>query len=48
MTVRTHTSGRLLWAASAGRVDVTVSASVDDVCMLAAWLVVVPVASHGE
>ena len=39
LTVRTHTPERLLWAPLAGRVDVTVSASVDEGCMLAAWLV---------
>ncbi len=39
LTVRTPTPTRLLWAPSAGRVDVTVSASRDDGCMLAAWLV---------
>ncbi|MFI9152433.1 hypothetical protein [Streptomyces sp. NPDC053367] len=39
LVVRTHTPERLLWAPSAGRVDVTVSASVDEGCMLAAWLV---------
>ena len=38
-TVRTPTPTTLLWAPSAGRVDVTVSASVDDGCMLAALLV---------
>jgi hypothetical protein len=37
--VRTDTPMRLLWAPSAGRVDVTVSASRDPDCMLAAWLV---------
>ncbi|WP_291050673.1 hypothetical protein [Herbiconiux sp.] len=39
LTVRTATPERLLWAPSAGRIDVTVSASVDEGCMLAAWLV---------
>lgn len=39
LTVRTHTPERLLWAPSAGRVDVVVSASADQGCMLAAWLV---------
>jgi hypothetical protein len=39
LTVRTATPTRLLWAPSAGRVDITVSASVDEGCMLAAWLV---------
>lgn len=33
------TPTRLLWAPSAGRVDVTVSATRDPGCMLAAWLV---------
>jgi hypothetical protein len=37
--VHTHTPMRLLWAPSAGRVDVRVSASRDPDCMLAAWLV---------
>ncbi|MFC6567655.1 glycoside hydrolase family 16 protein [Actinoplanes utahensis] len=39
LTVRTETGPRLLWTPSAGRVDVTVSASRDEGCMLAAWLV---------
>lgn len=39
LVVRTETPLRLLWAPSAGRVEVTVSASVDPDCMLAAWLV---------
>jgi hypothetical protein len=39
LSVRTVTPERLLWAPSSGRVDITVSASVDDGCMLAAWLV---------
>lgn len=39
LTVRTPTPTRLLWAPSAGRVDITVSASRDEGCMLAAWLV---------
>jgi hypothetical protein len=39
LLVRTQTPERLLWAPTAGRVDVTVSASVDEGCMLAAWLV---------
>ena len=36
-----RTPGRttLLWTPSAGRVDITVSASLDQDCMLAAWLV---------
>lgn len=39
LSVRTHTPTRLLWAPRAGRVDITVSASRDSGCMLAAWLV---------
>jgi hypothetical protein len=39
LVVRTPTPTRLLWAPSAGRVDVKVSASRDQDCMLAAWLV---------
>jgi hypothetical protein len=39
LAVRTQTPERLLWAPTAGRVDVTVSASVHKGCMLAAWLV---------
>ncbi|NQX25907.1 hypothetical protein HQQ81_00895 [Microbacteriaceae bacterium VKM Ac-2854] len=39
LTVRTETPERLLWAPSAGRLDVSVSASTDEGCMLAAWLV---------
>ncbi|WP_294180809.1 hypothetical protein [uncultured Schumannella sp.] len=39
LAVRTETPERLLWAPSSGRVDVTASASVDEGCMLAAWLV---------
>jgi hypothetical protein len=39
LTVRTPTPTRLFWAPSAGRVDITVSASRDEGCMLAAWLV---------
>ncbi len=39
LTVRTDVGERLLWAPTAGRVDVTVSASVDEGCMLAVWLV---------
>ncbi|MFD7700679.1 hypothetical protein [Streptomyces caelestis] len=39
LVVRTETPQRLLWAPAAGRVEVTVSASVDEGCMLAAWLV---------
>lgn len=39
LVVRTPLPTRLLWAPCAGRVDVTVSASRDEGCMLAAWLV---------
>jgi hypothetical protein len=39
LVVRTHTPMRLLWAPSAGRVDIRVSASRDPGCLLAAWLV---------
>jgi hypothetical protein len=39
LVVRTETPRRLLWAPSGGRIDVTVSASLDEHCMLAAWLV---------
>ncbi|GAA3628645.1 hypothetical protein GCM10022236_33750 [Microlunatus ginsengisoli] len=39
LTVRTPTPTRLLWAPSAGRVDLTVSATRDAGCMLAGWLV---------
>lgn len=39
LKVRTETPDRLLWAPTSGRVDVTVSASLDEGCMLAAWLV---------
>jgi hypothetical protein len=39
LVVRTEVPTRLLWAPSAGRVDLTVSASRDPGCMLAAWLV---------
>jgi hypothetical protein len=39
LTVRTATPTRLLWAPSAGRVEITVSASLGEGCMLAAWLV---------
>jgi hypothetical protein len=39
LVVRTPTPTRLLWAPAAGRVDVRVSASRDQDCMLAAWLV---------
>lgn len=37
--VRTATPTRLHWAPAAGRIDVTVSATRDPGCMLAAWLV---------
>nr|WP_184240116.1 glycoside hydrolase family 16 protein [Conyzicola lurida] len=37
--VRTPTLERLLWAPASGRFEVTVSASVDEGCMLAVWLV---------
>ncbi|MBF4572956.1 hypothetical protein ITJ64_10545 [Herbiconiux sp. VKM Ac-1786] len=39
LRVRTAVPTRLLWTPSSGRVDVTVSASVDEGCMLAVWLV---------
>lgn len=39
LVVRTPQPLHLGWAPSAGRVDVTVSASVDPGCMTAAWLV---------
>jgi hypothetical protein len=39
LVVQTFTPTRLLWAPSAGRVDLTVSATRDPGCMLAAWLV---------
>lgn len=39
LVVRTATPERLLFAPSRGRVDITVSASTDPGCMLAAWLV---------
>ncbi|RPF22384.1 hypothetical protein [Myceligenerans xiligouense] len=39
LVVRTETPQQLLWAPSAGRIDITVSASLDEGCMLAAWLV---------
>ncbi|MFT4264380.1 MAG: hypothetical protein QM572_13415 [Nocardioides sp.] len=39
LTVRTETPTRLLFAPSRGRVDLTVSASTDEGCMLAAWLI---------
>lgn len=39
LVVRTETPERLLFAPSRGRIDITVRASTDDGCMLAAWLV---------
>lgn len=39
LVVRTETPRRLMWAPTGGRIDVTVSASRDRDCMLAAWLV---------
>jgi hypothetical protein len=39
LVVRTETGTRISWAPSAGRLAVTVSASTDPSCMLAAWLV---------
>ncbi|MGW9114066.1 hypothetical protein [Microbacterium sp. NPDC055683] len=39
LAVRTPTPTRLLWAPASGRIDITVSASADPGCMLAAWLV---------
>jgi hypothetical protein len=39
LAVRSPTATRLLWAPAAGRIDLTVSASRDDGCMLAGWLV---------
>lgn len=39
LTVRTETGQRLLWAPASGRVDITISASIDPGCMIAAWLV---------
>lgn len=39
LLVRTAVPTRLLWAPSAGQVEVTVTASTDAGCMLAAWLV---------
>jgi hypothetical protein len=39
LVVRTPTPTRLLWAPSAGRLDITVSATEDVGCMLAVWLV---------
>jgi hypothetical protein len=39
LVVRTPTPTRLLWAPSAGRIDILVSATRDPGCMLAVWLV---------
>lgn len=39
MEVRTETPQRLLFAPSSGRIEITVSASQDTNCMVAAWLV---------
>jgi hypothetical protein len=39
LRVRTHAPRRLLFAPASGRVDLTVRATTDDSCMLAAWLV---------
>lgn len=39
LVVRTESATRLLWAPSAGRVDITVTPSTDAGCMLAAWTV---------
>jgi hypothetical protein len=39
LVVRTETPERLLWAPTSGHVELTVRASVDEGCMLAAWLV---------
>lgn len=39
LRVRTETPQRLLFAPSSGRVDLTVTASQDEGCMLAVWLV---------
>ncbi|WP_229069944.1 glycoside hydrolase family 16 protein [Actinoplanes sp. DH11] len=39
LKIRTPVPTSLLWAPSAGRVEVTVTASADENCMLAAWLV---------
>ncbi len=39
LRVRTATPTRMLWAPSAGRVDVTLTASSDPGCMAAVWLV---------
>lgn len=39
LNVRTETPQRLLFAPSSGRVEITISASQDSNCMVAAWLV---------
>lgn len=39
LSVRTETPTRLLFAPSSGRVDITLSASTDEGCMVAAWMV---------
>ena len=39
LEVRTETPLQVLFAPTSGRIDVTVAASTDDGCMLAAWLV---------
>ena len=39
LRVRTATPTRLLWAPSTGRVDLTIKATQDSDCMVAAWLV---------
>ncbi|NYD66973.1 family 16 glycosylhydrolase [Agromyces atrinae] len=39
LVVRTATPERVLFAPSRGRIDVTLSASTDEGCMIAAWLV---------
>lgn len=48
LLVRTQTPTRLLFAPTVGRVDVTVSASTDAGCMLAAWLVGAEHRAEGE
>jgi len=39
LVVRTNTPQQLLWAPTQGRIDLTVTASRDEGCMTAAWLV---------
>lgn len=39
LVVRTETPHRVLFAPTRGRIDLTVAASIDEGCMLAAWLV---------